>query len=228
MKIIKMNIVLSYYLLIVHVCSYKVFARVIGEASTGMRQVACQNIVRQGELRLNNMCLSNTLSKTDCTGSTDQEFLICSDDQTVRQVKENQCITRQNHGIVLRKCSLATLDENQRWEKEDKSEADAGTLIWKIGGVKQNNFVLKQGEYCMANESGAATGNVLVKTCGSTALPIDAFRFNNRGTTRNQGKIKYQGNSKCITAGTGKLSTVSFNFSFLKAVFQSLMICLYT
>ena len=216
MKKIKMNIFLSYYLLIVHVCSYEVFARVIGEASTGLRQVACQNIVRKGELRLDNKCLSNTLRKTECTGSTDQEFLICGDDQTVRQVKENQCITRQNHGIVLRKCNLVTPDENQRWEKDDKSEADTETLIWKIGGVKQNNFVLKQGGNCIAAESGVTTGNVLVKTCGSQALPIDAFRFNNRGATRKQGKIKYQGNNKCITAGRGKLITVFLNFSFLK------------
>lgn len=199
-----MHIFLSYYLLIVYVCNYVVFASVIGEASPGMQQVTCQNIVRKGELRLDNKCLSNTLRKTHCTGSADQEFLICGDDQTVRQVKENQCITRDNDNIVLRKCSLITPDENQRWEKEEKNEADAATLFWEIGGVKQNNFFLKQGEDCITAELGVATGNVLVKTCGSAGRS-NTFRFNNRGTIRKRGQIKYQGNNKCITAATGKL-----------------------
>lgn len=63
---------------------------------------------------------------------------------------------------------------------------------------------MKQGEDCITAELGVATGNVLVKTCGSAGRS-NTFRFNNRGTIRKRGQIKYQGNNKCITAATGKL-----------------------
>ena len=195
------------FLLLICSSDYSVFAFDVGRPINFLSQVVCQNIIDRGELVINGKCLSKDFTMTDCTGKGDQEFLVCGDDRTIRQVEDNQCITRfRAYNVGVEKCDLS-VSEKQTWTAEEKTENQVPLASWKIGGVSQKYYFFKHDERrCMSSgwQNRIRTTGCL-ETHQKTRM---AFRFHNRGKTLKRAKLKYQENEKCIAAD-GKLFSIS-------------------
>ena len=192
------------------ICSfdYSVLATDVGRTTNFLHQVVCQNIIDKGELVIDAKCLSKNFIRTDCTGKSDQEFLICGDDETIRQVEDNQCLTITSGYITVTKCD-PLVDRNQKWTAEEIGKDQASAAAWKIGGVSQKYYFFKRnGQECMYYDYSAG-GKISLRVCNEVLLKSRmSFRFHNRGKTLKRAQLKYQGNLNCIAAD-GKLFSIS-------------------
>lgn len=207
-----MRILMSFPLLLC-IFDYSVFAIDVGKPTKFLHQVVCQNIIDKGELVVYKECLSKDFSLTECTGKGDQEFLICGDDGTIRQVEDNQCVTIVSGFITVSKCDPSS-DKNQIWTAEEISKDQVPTATWKIGGVSQKYYIFKHnGRQCMYNDESEQE-KVTLRVCADILLKSRmSFRFHNRGKTLKQGQLKYEKNLNCITA-EGKLFSISNEIQF--------------
>ena len=195
------------FLILVCLFDYSVLANDVGRATNFLRQVVCQNIIDKGELVVDGKCFAKDFTRTDCTGKSDQEFLICGDDETIRQVEDNQCLTISGEFITATKCNPSA-DRNQIWTAEEIRKDQASAATWKIGGVSQKYYFFKHnGRQCMYYDYTAG-GKISLRVCHQFITESRmAFRFHNRGKTLKQAQLKYEGNLNCITAD-GKLFSI--------------------